>query len=80
MDVPMTPLEKAIAACGGSPSVLAGRVGETPQTINNWRKRGVPAEKCRSVEAAVFGAVTAAELRPDVFGEPGAAPSAEKVA
>ena len=64
----MTPLEKAIAACNGSPSELARRLNERPQTINNWRARGVPAEKCRAIESATCGAVTAAELRPDVFG------------
>ncbi len=66
----MTPLERAIEACDNSPSELARRVNEKPQTINNWRTRGVPAEKCRAVELATSGAVTAAELRPDVFGTP----------
>lgn len=65
----MSPLEKAIQAVG-TPSEFARAIQEKPQTVNNWRRRGVPAEKCRAIEEATAGAVTAAELRPDVFGEP----------
>lgn len=65
----MKPLEKAISAAD-SLADFARRVGESPQNIQNWRKRGVPAEKCRAIEAAFPGVVTATDLRPDVFGEP----------
>lgn len=58
-------LDKAIAVYG-SQQGLATALGVVPQVVNNWRRRGVPAERCPSIEKATAGAVTCEELRPDV--------------
>lgn len=66
----MNPLiEKAIAVCG-SQKALAEAVEVHPSFVSQWLTgdRPIPATRCRSIEAATAGAVTAAELRPDVFG------------
>lgn len=67
----MTPLQKAIQVCG-SQSELARRIGGKVRTghIYYWLRNEVPGEYCRAIEEATSGAVTAYELRPDVFGEP----------
>jgi DNA-binding transcriptional regulator YdaS (Cro superfamily) len=48
---------------------LAQLLGVEPMTIRQWKRRGVPPERCIEVERAVGGKVTRYELRPDVFGE-----------
>ena len=63
----MTPLRKAIKLAGGL-SALAKKLDADPQVVSNWRKRGVPPNRCADVEAAVSGQVTRYQLRPDVFG------------
>ncbi len=65
-------LKQAIEEAGGL-TALADLLKATPQTINNWRKRGVPAERCKDIELAVAGKVTCEQLRPDVFGKRAAA-------
>lgn len=62
---------KAIKACG-TQQALADAVGVTQSFVSQWLngERPVPSTKCRAIEVATDGAVTAAELRPDVFGEP----------
>ena len=62
------PADRAIELIGGV-TVMATKLNTTPQVIWNWRKRGVPADRCRDVEAATNGIVTRHELRPDIFGE-----------
>lgn len=54
----------------GSQAALARVIGVKPPTVNQWAngERPVPATLCRAVEAATGGAVTAEQLRPDVFG------------
>lgn len=66
--MPMEALERAIEVAGGL-SALAVAIGSTPQVVQNWRKRGVPPERCADVERATGGKVTRADLRPDLFGE-----------
>lgn len=65
-----TPIERACAAAGGQ-TKLAEALGITVGAVNHWVSgRGVvPAERCPAIERAVLGAVTRAELRPDVFEE-----------
>lgn len=63
----ITPLDRAINACGGV-SNLAAAIGRKQNVVSNWRLRGqVPAEACIDVEKA--SGVSRYELRPDVFGE-----------
>jgi DNA-binding transcriptional regulator YdaS (Cro superfamily) len=67
-----TPLERAIDAAGGL-SELARRLKVSPQRVQNWRSRGVPAEWVLEVERATVddegGAprVTRHELRADLY-------------
>lgn len=64
----MKPLDRAISICG-SQAELSKRLGLFPQYVNNWRRRGVPAERCIAIEEATGGKVTRYDLRPDVFGQ-----------
>lgn len=36
--------------------------------VSHWRRRGVPLARAIAIERATAGAVTRAELRPDIFG------------
>ena len=58
-------IDKAISTVG-SLSALSELLGESPQTVSNWRSRQVPADRCPSIERATHGAVRCEELRPDV--------------
>jgi len=63
-----TALSKA-ARLAGSQTGLAAKLGLTPQAIQQWIDQGrPPAKRCLAIEAAVGGAVTRYELRPDIFG------------
>jgi DNA-binding transcriptional regulator YdaS (Cro superfamily) len=63
------PLAKAIQVMG-SQQALADVLGIKSPSITEWRQRGrVPAERCGAIERATSGAVTALELRPDVFSD-----------
>lgn len=58
-----TPIERAIAQAGG-PAALAKLLGESIQTVSNWRSRGVaPANRCASIEQHT--GVSRRELRAD---------------
>ena len=56
-----TGIEAAIAAAGGL-AKLAGALDETSQAVSNWRTRGVPANRCKAIEAAT--GVSVQRLRP----------------
>ena len=70
-------LERAIRIAGGQAALAASisRIIErkvTQQAVSWWlTKRGheVPPEYCRPIEQATDGAVTRAELRPDLFAD-----------
>lgn len=72
-----TYIQLAVEAAGGL-SELARRIIDpdtgkpiTRQSVWRWVEQNqVPANRCRAVEAAVSGAVTAEQLRPDIFGHP----------
>ncbi|AGH74498.1 MULTISPECIES: YdaS family helix-turn-helix protein [Edwardsiella] len=51
---PVTPLDLAINAVGGSQRVLAEKIGVTPQAINMLKRRGgrLPVAKVRKYEEA----------------------------
>lgn len=58
----------------GAQAELARRLEVTPQYVNKMvRTLKVPGKRCRQIQAAVKGRVTAEELRPDIFGPPVAA-------
>lgn len=70
-----TPLETAIDAAG-SARALAERIGVTPMAITQWKSRGVPAHRVQAVVMACNGAVSAEDLRPDIFRAQLASPAA----
>jgi DNA-binding transcriptional regulator YdaS (Cro superfamily) len=57
-------IETAISTYGLTE--FANMLGESAQAVNNWRRRGVPAERCPSIERATGGKVRCEDLRPDV--------------
>ena len=60
----MEHIDRAAQACGGL-AKLAGLLGESVQTVSNWRSRGIPLVKCSLIEAASNGAITRRDMRPD---------------
>lgn len=63
-------LRKAITEAGGQ-APLARLVGKRQSHVWRWLQAGrVPAELAVPIEAALKGAVTRHELRPDIFGPP----------
>lgn len=63
-----TPLDRAIAHIG-SAAALAEMVGVSKQAVSKWRRKQVPAGRCKAIELVTGGSVTAIELRADVFGD-----------
>lgn len=57
-------IDKACEAAGGL-AKLAAAIGQTAQTVSNWRARGVPVVHCAAIEQATAGRVTRRDLRPD---------------
>lgn len=51
-------------------SSIAKAIGETPQTINNWKYRGIPLEKAIDFCAAVNYEVTPHQLYPNNYPHP----------
>lgn len=60
-----SPIDRALHIAGGLNSMSA-RIAASPQTIANWRSRGVPEDRCPAIEHTTDGSVTCEELRPDV--------------
>lgn len=58
----------------GTQAEFAEKLQVKPMAISQWKKRGVPAERCREIERVTEGKVTRAELRPDIFGNDDVAP------
>lgn len=50
----------------GGPAAVARMVGCKPPSVIEWRKRGIPAERCPAIERASSGAVRCETLRPDI--------------
>jgi len=63
----MSAVDKAIAIVG-TQQALADLVGVSSMAVSKWRRHRVPAERCRAIERATNGEVTAHDLRPDIFG------------
>ena len=64
----MAALRRAIALLGNQ-AKASRAIGVTPQAVSEVLRRGrrVPAEWCLKIERATGGAVTAGELRPDLY-------------
>ena len=64
----MNAMERAVEAAGGQ-TALGRLIGRHQTVIRYWLTTNrPPAEQARAIERAVKGKVTAAELRPDIFG------------
>ena len=64
---------KAIAACAGSQTELARRCGGRVKQGHIWRwlhTQKLTAEACAALECGSGGAVTKAQMRPDLFAGP----------
>lgn len=62
-------IEKAVDVAG-SQAELARRINVSPAFVGKMVKTGiVPAARCRQIESAIDGAVTAEQLRPDIFNQ-----------
>ncbi len=58
--------DEGIANAGGL-GQLSAAIGESPQVVTNWRKRGVPPGKCRAFSAAT--GIGVKELRPNDWSD-----------
>lgn len=64
----MDPLDRAINHFG-SQKLLAKAIGlKSGMAVSQWKKRGVPPQRCVAIEQATGGVVCAVDLRPDIFG------------
>jgi len=63
-----TPLAKAVRLSGGQ-TALGNLIGRRQSTVRTWLLNGgkVPGEAAKDIEAALDGAVTREELRPEIF-------------
>jgi DNA-binding transcriptional regulator YdaS (Cro superfamily) len=59
-------VDSAIRASGGL-AALAKALGISPQAVDKWRRKGVPAERVLAVEAT--SGISRHELRPDLYPE-----------
>lgn len=59
----MNAIDRAIKLAG-SQAELARALGVLPQHLNNWRKRGIPADRCPDIERAT--GLTCEEQRPEL--------------
>ena len=72
-DIPGTPLEKAIFLFNNSTTDFTKQLSKLSgkplamQNISKWINRGTPPKWCVWIEKLTNGAVTARELRPDIF-------------
>lgn len=58
-------MEHVIDQIGG-PTVIARMVGCRPPSVIEWRKRGIPADRCPVIERGTDGRWPCERLRPDV--------------
>lgn len=50
----------------GGPAAIARMVGCKPPSVVEWRKRGIPPDRCPAIERATQGRVSCETLRGDV--------------
>lgn len=58
------PVDRVIESVGGL-GALAKRLGISPQAVDKWRRKGVPAERVLTLES--ISGVSRSELRPDLY-------------
>jgi hypothetical protein len=58
-------MEHVIDTLGG-PTAVARMVGCKPPSVIEWRKRGIPADRCPAIERESGGKVKCEQLRDDV--------------
>jgi DNA-binding transcriptional regulator YdaS (Cro superfamily) len=65
----MEALQRAIERAGGQ-AALANVMNVTPQAVSQWvhSRRPIPLSRAIAIEQWSGGAITRAELRPDIFG------------
>ena len=63
-------ISEAVRLAGGC-AATARAFGVTRQAVFAWKIRGIPANRVRSMVELVAHEVSAKELRPDIFGQPG---------
>ncbi len=61
-----TEFDVAVKTAGGA-KAIADELGESVQTVSNWRTRGVPANRCKAFEALTGMSVR--RLRPKDWRE-----------
>lgn len=59
-----------LASTKVAPVDLARRCNVTPQAVDGWKKKGLPADKVLAVAKACDFALTPHELRPDLYPHP----------
>jgi DNA-binding transcriptional regulator YdaS (Cro superfamily) len=66
----MTPIERAVECLGGI-SATGRAIGVTHEAVRHWIRGSnrITAERALQIEAATAGAVTRADLRPDLFAD-----------
>ena len=58
----------AISLAGG-PAQIARNLGVSVMAVCHWRKqKRIPPKRCIQIERMIDGAVTRAQMRPDIFG------------
>ena len=50
----------------GGVSAVARMVGCKPPSVTEWRKRGVPPDRCPTIERGSAGRFSCEQLRPDI--------------
>ena len=50
----------------GGVSAVARMVGCKPPSVTEWRKRGVPPDRCPTIERGTAGRYSCEQLRPDI--------------
>lgn len=58
-------MENLIDKLGG-PAAVARMAGCRAPSVIEWRKRGIPVDRCPAIEQGTAGAFTCEQMRPDV--------------
>ncbi len=50
----------------GGPTAVARMCGVKPPSVMDWRRRGIPTDRCPAIERATAGQMLCERMRPDV--------------